>query len=147
MKLFVCTLLVTMVVVAMLADDAEAFGPRRRSGSAKLTSSLKAEELREVVEEARSLLDDLEETQQLDARERQEAALTPVTCSLPPDNPRTGVFSGVCKRASEAAFSSLKAELRFHSLPLNSSREEERAMSASRVFQSEIVRGKKEFCP
>ncbi|KAI8512246.1 hypothetical protein Bbelb_088850 [Branchiostoma belcheri] len=69
MKLFVCTLLVTMVVVAMLADDAEAFGPRRRSGSAKLTSSLKAAELREVVEEARSLLDDLEETEQLEARE------------------------------------------------------------------------------
>ncbi|KAI8519543.1 hypothetical protein Bbelb_028000 [Branchiostoma belcheri] len=69
MKLFVCTLLVTIVVVAMLADDAEAFGPRRRSGSAKLTSSLKAAELREVVEEARSLLDDLKETEQLEARE------------------------------------------------------------------------------
>ncbi|XP_019615048.1 PREDICTED: uncharacterized protein LOC109462850 isoform X2 [Branchiostoma belcheri] len=73
MKLFVCTLIVTMVVVAMLADDAEAFGPRRRSGSAKLTSSLKAAELREVVEEARSLLDNLEEkTEQLEAREEED---------------------------------------------------------------------------
>ncbi|CAH1232771.1 Hypp504 [Branchiostoma lanceolatum] len=79
MKLFVCMLLVTMVVAAMLIDDSEAATRRRRSRrrrSIAMRSYLTEDQgliMREVVEEARSVLDDLaDETEELDARELED---------------------------------------------------------------------------
>ncbi|XP_019622041.1 PREDICTED: uncharacterized protein LOC109468230 [Branchiostoma belcheri] len=82
MKLFVCTLLVTIVVVAMLIEDSEGLSGwrrRRRSRRSGLDSRSnlpvnldEGPELREVLEEARDLLDSLMEKQeQLEARELQ----------------------------------------------------------------------------
>ncbi|CAH1233177.1 Hypp625 [Branchiostoma lanceolatum] len=74
MKLFVCTL-VTMVVIAMLIDDSDAYLYKRREGleeeerslQDELDQKLDARELEGLEEEVRSLLDGLKE--KLDARE------------------------------------------------------------------------------
>ncbi|KAI8492148.1 hypothetical protein Bbelb_300450 [Branchiostoma belcheri] len=72
MRLFVCTLLVTMVVAALLMDDAEGCSSRRRRRRTGLEFEAD-ENLRKVLEETRSLLDNLEEeTIQLDARELED---------------------------------------------------------------------------
>eukprot|EP00058_Branchiostoma_floridae_P000923 XP_002586411.1 hypothetical protein BRAFLDRAFT_131804 [Branchiostoma floridae] len=68
MKLFVCMLLVTMVVTAMLIDDSEAGAPRRRSSRRRYVDGQAA--VMEVVEEARELLDDLADLQE-DAKAEQ----------------------------------------------------------------------------
>ncbi|XP_066269937.1 uncharacterized protein [Branchiostoma lanceolatum] len=63
MKLFVCTLLVAMVVLATLIDDSEGWRRRRRrrrSRGLDVDTDVDSE-LREVVEEARSLLEELDE--------------------------------------------------------------------------------------
>ncbi|XP_066267315.1 uncharacterized protein [Branchiostoma lanceolatum] len=68
MRLFVGTLLVTMLVVAMLIDDSEGWRRRRRR---RRRRSLQADgdadgELMEVVQEARSLLEELDDLDDLD---------------------------------------------------------------------------------
>ncbi|XP_035683304.1 uncharacterized protein LOC118420554 [Branchiostoma floridae] len=64
MKLFVCMMLVTMVVMATLIDDSAGWRRRRRrrrkGGSLDVNADADSE-LREVVEEARSLLEELDE--------------------------------------------------------------------------------------
>ncbi|XP_078604939.1 uncharacterized protein LOC144878347 isoform X1 [Branchiostoma floridae x Branchiostoma japonicum] len=64
MKLFVCMMLVTMVVMATLIDDSEGWRRRRRRRRSGRSLDVDADadsELREVVEEARSLLEELDE--------------------------------------------------------------------------------------
>ncbi|KAI8506446.1 hypothetical protein Bbelb_158730 [Branchiostoma belcheri] len=68
MKLFVCMLLVMIVVMATLIDDSEGWRRRRRRRRSGLQADTDAE-LREVMEEARALLEELnEQPEQLDAR-------------------------------------------------------------------------------
>ncbi|XP_019623210.1 PREDICTED: uncharacterized protein LOC109469206 [Branchiostoma belcheri] len=71
MKLFVCVLLVTIVVMATLIDDSEGWRRRRRRRRSGLQADTDADsELREVMEEARALLEELnEQPEQLDTRE------------------------------------------------------------------------------
>ncbi|XP_019623207.1 PREDICTED: uncharacterized protein LOC109469205 isoform X1 [Branchiostoma belcheri] len=71
MKLFVCMLLVTIVVMATLIDDSEGWRRRRRRRRSGLQADTDADsDLREVMEEARALLDELnEQPEQLDTRE------------------------------------------------------------------------------
>eukprot|EP00058_Branchiostoma_floridae_P023707 XP_002609197.1 hypothetical protein BRAFLDRAFT_90650 [Branchiostoma floridae] len=61
MKLFVCTLAVTMVVVAMMIEDSEGARYRRLTRRFRDTDEV----LSTVVEKARALLDDLDELQHL----------------------------------------------------------------------------------
>ncbi|XP_019628179.1 PREDICTED: uncharacterized protein LOC109472766 [Branchiostoma belcheri] len=69
MKLFVCMLLVMIVVMATLIDDSEGWRRRRRRRRSGLHADTDAE-LREVMEEARALLEELnEQPEQLDTRE------------------------------------------------------------------------------
>ncbi|XP_066269943.1 uncharacterized protein [Branchiostoma lanceolatum] len=78
MKLFVCTLLVTMVVMATLIDDSEGWRRRRRRRRSRgLDADTDVDsELREVVEEARSLLEELDEpSDQLDTRRLEDVDL------------------------------------------------------------------------
>ncbi|KAI8494226.1 hypothetical protein Bbelb_279860 [Branchiostoma belcheri] len=73
MRLFVCALLVTIVAVAMLVDDAQSW---RRRAVARLDQVYEADdtaqELREVVEETGDILDLLEEKQEQLLEELQE---------------------------------------------------------------------------
>ncbi|XP_078670117.1 uncharacterized protein LOC144910671 isoform X2 [Branchiostoma floridae x Branchiostoma belcheri] len=71
MKLFVCMLLVTIVVMATLIDDSEGWRRRRRRRRSGLQADTDADsDLREVMEEARALLEELnEQPEQLDTRE------------------------------------------------------------------------------
>ncbi|CAH1248566.1 Hypp8251 [Branchiostoma lanceolatum] len=64
MRLFVGTLLVTMLAVAMLMDDPE--GWRRRRSRRRKTEGDADAELVEVVQEARSLLEELDDLDNLD---------------------------------------------------------------------------------
>ncbi|KAI8489736.1 hypothetical protein Bbelb_326420 [Branchiostoma belcheri] len=85
MRLFVSVLLVTMVVVAMLIDDSEGWRRRRRRRrkGGKLDADDEADgELMEVMQEARSLLeelDDLDEAPEprMEEREYEEKGLRP----------------------------------------------------------------------
>ncbi|CAH1251674.1 Hypp9120 [Branchiostoma lanceolatum] len=66
MRLFVGTLLVTMLVVAMLIDDSEGWRRRRRRRRYKRGEEADADgELMEVVQEARSLLEELDDLDEL----------------------------------------------------------------------------------
>ncbi|XP_019642633.1 PREDICTED: uncharacterized protein LOC109483933 [Branchiostoma belcheri] len=72
MKLFVCLLLVTIVVMATLIDDSEGWRRRRRRRRSGLQADTDAE-LREVMEEARALLEELnEQPEQRDTREMKD---------------------------------------------------------------------------
>ncbi|KAI8499602.1 hypothetical protein Bbelb_226530 [Branchiostoma belcheri] len=74
MKLFVCMLLVTIVVMATLIDDSEGWRRRRRRRRSGLQADTDADsDLREVMEEARALLEELnEQPEQLDTRKKDD---------------------------------------------------------------------------
>ncbi|XP_066294695.1 14-3-3 protein zeta-like [Branchiostoma lanceolatum] len=67
MRLFVGTLLVTMLVVAMLIDDSEGYNRgRRRRRNKRSMEDVADEELVEIMQEARSLLEELKDLDDLD---------------------------------------------------------------------------------
>ncbi|CAH1271185.1 Hypp4593 [Branchiostoma lanceolatum] len=80
MRLFVGTLLVTMLVVAMLIDDSEGWRRRRRRRSKKQKNmeGVADDKLAEVMQEARYLLDELEDLDDLDDLDNMAAERAPM---------------------------------------------------------------------